>query len=228
MKTLKTKNELLEKRCEKSDTRRKLESAGLSEEIRECKWLLNNLSRNVSKCARLYSEAKMEVIKGRVNSKSKDDCLSLLEEEPNKTDRLTNWFLNTNPKVAQKAMSVWTDYLGRHVIDLEQRVSQTKKLENSDGLEVIYTNKAPAKESLTGLEGDGERNVARSHHRRKKRASKHKGYASSADSRQIGKSKSGAGVSRAVQPSPTWFRICEKAGLNLDNYFNQPNCNTDC
>lgn len=169
----------------------------------------------------------MELIKGRVaNSKTKDDTLSVaLDEESSNRDRLTNWFLNTHPKVAQKAMSVWTDYLERHVIDLEQRVGQTRKLENVDGLEVLYTHKSnKGREKEIDFEEGGRERSAKKSHRKKKRANKYEQDDKEEDGdlaecRKIGKCKSGAGGIRAVAPSPTWFRICEKAGLSLDNYF---------
>ncbi|ODN04139.1 Coiled-coil domain-containing protein 77 [Orchesella cincta] len=160
--TLMNRNDMFERRCEKAEDRRKFDNEGYRAEIKELRSILKSLRCNVNLIIKKYGDVELEK-KGF----SKPD-VKLLDEILKKgggvSGRCSAGPVRLGPKVSsadpvtnQKALSIWSEYVGKRIDELEDDLDPK--------LQMLYKNKylnlESSGDSLDGLDRDPRRSARR-------------------------------------------------------------------
>jgi len=119
--SVKNRIDILEKRCEKTDGRRKIDNEGYRSELKELKTLLKNLQSNVNLIIRKYGDIELEK-KGfsKPNPALLDEILKKgTASSGSSNERLGPAVSSAHPTTNQKALSIWTDYIGNRIAELD-------------------------------------------------------------------------------------------------------------
>jgi len=125
---LRERNQMLQKRWEKTDERRKLDNNGFREDIRELRYLIKTLDKNVTKFSRLYGELQAE----SQSPQMREDDFEAIIETKKAADRYKAWLKKTDSKLIQKAMTSWSDFLENKLDALEEMIHSGREVNEKD------------------------------------------------------------------------------------------------
>ncbi|CAL8070520.1 unnamed protein product [Orchesella dallaii] len=147
--SMKSRNELLENRCERMDERRKTDNAGYRSEVKELRSLLKNLQGNVNLIIKNYGDPELD----KKGFEKPDDSLldQILREgtgviRHRSKERLGSAVSSANPITTQKALSIWTEYIEKRIDELEEDLDPK--------LQVLYRNKRNWVSSTESLDSE--------------------------------------------------------------------------